>query len=1039
MAKATTKTASLRSRSIRALIIEHSDPDVKLWLRELERAGYAVAADVVDDLPLCAEKIRNNSYDVILADYNLKTFTGMDAFHELAKSGKETPFILVTGTIGEEAAVDCIKLGVSDYVIKDRLARLPVAVARALETRALAEQQEQTARSLWTRDATLGLLFAQLPAVVWTTGADLKVQSLNGMGLPRMGWTPEQVLGHSLLEIYRTEDRDFPAVAAHRRALLGQSAAYEHIYAGRFFSVRIEPLRDPLGNSSGCISLALDVTESRKAQEALQESEERYRVVAETALDAIISIDEQSRVLFANQAVEKIFGYAPSELCGQDVTILMPDYLQVVHRAAIREYVETGKRHVSWEGVQLPGLHKSGREIPLEVSFGESHSGGNHTFTGILRDVTERKIAERQLQETNQTLQALIASSPVAIIPTDCDRNVTLWNPGAEQLYGWTSEEVVGRPYPMIPEARREDVRNNLNRILHGLVISGSEVQHLRKDGSIVEVSVCAGPLRDATGEITGVMAVVTDITQRKQGEAKMLRLTTAVEQSAESVIICDAAGIIQYVNPAFTTITGYTREDVIGQSSRLLRSDKHSSDFYQQLLATIRKGDTWRGEIINRRKDGRRIVAELVITPVRGENGEIIEFIGIHNDVTERRALERQLVQAQKQEAIGQLAGGIAHDFNNVLGAILGMAELGMTEVSEGSKILERLEKIRHHAGRAAALTRQLATFARRQVIELRDINLNDPVKEVISLLGETLGTDIELHTALGSDLSVTRADPGQVEQIILNLCLNARDAMPHGGRLSIETDSVCLDEQYCRLHASARAVPYVRLTVTDTGTGMDPQTVEHIFEPFFTTKDPGLGTGLGLATAYSIVKQHDGFIQVYSEPGEGTIFRIYFPVTASAAPAAAAAAPPELAVRGGHETILVADDHDGMRDLLAESLHALGYRVLLAMDGEGAVQEFTAHRDEIDLAILDVVMPKLRGPDAYRQMAALRPELPVIFCTGYSSDGPQIDSAKAEIATILQKPYTVKSLAQQVRKTLDSVAGRRVLPAPAPPPVRH
>ena len=899
VAEETKKKARTGARPLRVLIIEHSKPDVELCLRELERAGYEVSADVVNDFVACTEKIRNVSYDVILADYNLENFTGLDAFFELGRCGKETPFILVTGTIGEEAAVDCIKLGVTDYVLKDRMGRLPIAVRRALEAKALEEKQQRTAKQLWATEAQLGLVFAQLPAIVWTTDLDLRVHSLNGMGLPRLGWRADQVIGCTLQEIYATKDRDFPPIAAHRRALLGQSANYENTHGTRQFYVCVEPLRDPRGNIAGCLSLALDVTESKKAEEALRESEERYRIVAETASDAIISIDDQSRVLFANQATEKIFGYTPAEISGQEITMLMPDYLRQVHRAAIEHYVETSRRHIAWERVQLPGLHKSGKEIPLEVSFGESNKDGKRTLIGILRDVTARKNAEQELQESNQTLEALIASSPVAIVALDTQGVVRLWNPAAERVFGWSAAETVGKAHPTIPADKETEFQSLLEVIQQGGSFTGVETRRQRKDGSLFDVSVSAAPLRNAEGKITGAISVIAD--------------------------------------------------------------------------------------------------------------------------VTERRALQRQLAQAQKHDAIGQLAGGIAHDFNNVLAAILGMAELGLMEVPQGSKIRERLEKIHHHGGRAVALTKQLLAFARRQALERRDINLNHAVAEIISLLGETLGKDIELRTKLGHDLWVTRADPGQVEQILLNLCLNARDAMPQGGHLFIETDNTSMDEEYCRLHTSARPGPYVRMTVSDTGTGMDAKTAERIFEPFFTTKGPSKGTGLGLATVFGIVKQHDGFIHVYSEPGEGATFRIYFPV-ASPAEKEEPAVPAQAAVKGGSETILVADDHEGLRDLLGESLHALGYHVLLASDGEEALQQFTDHQKEIDLVVLDVIMPKLRGPDAYNRMSALRPGLPVIFCTGYGAETPLVSAAMKNATSVMQKPYTTKHLAQQVRNALDS-----------------
>jgi two-component system cell cycle sensor histidine kinase/response regulator CckA len=1049
------------TRPIRVLIIEHSKPDAELCLRELERAGYAVEADVVDNLGVCAEKIRNVPYDIILSDYKLEGWTGMDAFLELGRCGKDTPFILVTGTIGEETAVDCIKLGVTDYVLKDRMARLSVAVRRALEAKSLEDKQHRTAKQLWATEAQLGLVFAQLPAIVWTTDHDLRIQTLNGMGLPRLGWKEDQVIGCTLQKIYATDDRDHPAIAAHRRALLGQSAHYELTHGDREFYVAVEPLRGQKGEVGGCLSLALDVTETKLAQEEIRARVAQQSTVAALGLRALHGTELSALKDDTVQSVAETLGV---DYC--NLLELLPDGRALLLRAGVNleegraghETVATGKGSQAGYTLETdkpvivddwsketrfagPLILKDqaitsglsvvipGRERPFGVLT--AHSKRERKFTGhdasflqsvanVFATAIERKQADQKLQESNQMLEMLIESSPVPIVAMDRFGSVFHWNTSAETTFGWKKEEIIGKRYPLAPLDKQHEFQALLDVVLQGGTFAGVEVHRIRKDGSPVEVSLSAAPLRNAAGEVIGALSVIADITERKRAEAERQRLSTAVEQSAQSVVITDHTGKIQYVNPAFTAVTGYSREEAMGKTTQLLKSGRQDPEFYACLWQTIKAGETWRGEIINRRKDGAFYTAEMSITPVRDESGKIVEFIAIHNDITQKRALERQLAQAQKHDAIGQLAGGIAHDFNNVLGAVLGMAELGLMEVSQGSKIHERLKKIQHHAGRAVALTRQLTAFARRQELERRDINLNHAVAEVISLLGETLGKDIELRTKLAPDLNVTRADPGQVEQILMNLCLNARDAMPQGGQLFIETDNTIVDQEFCRIHPAARSGPYVRLTVSDTGTGMDAKTTERIFEPFFTTKSPGKGTGLGLATAYGIVKQHDGFIHVYSEPGEGATFRIYFPVSAAAA-AEEAAAPTQAAVRGGSETILVADDHEGLRDLLGESLQALGYHVLLAGDGEEALQQFTEHQSEIDLVVLDVIMPKLRGPEAYSRMSTLRPGVPVIFCTGYNADTPLVSASIKTATSVLQKPYTTKILAQQVRSALD------------------
>jgi two-component system, cell cycle sensor histidine kinase and response regulator CckA len=384
-----------------------------------------------------------------------------------------------------------------------------------------------------------------------------------------------------------------------------------------------------------------------------------------------------------------------------------------------------------------------------------------------------------------------------------------------------------------------------------------------------------------------------------------------------------------------------------------------------------------------------------------------------------EKKQVEHRLRQLEKFEALGKLAGGVAHDFNNVIGAIMGWAEIGADRVAEGSQEGKLFRKIGDQARRAAGLTRQLLAYARRQMLEPKNINLNQMVKETTGLLEKVIGEQIEIKMALAEDLRITRADPSQLEQVLMNLCFNARDAMPAGGQLLIETRNLDLDEKYCSRHADARPGRWVQLSVSDAGTGMDAATMERIFEPFFTTKDVGKGTGLGLATVFGIMKQHGGFIEVYSEVGTGTAFHVHLPVSEGQAEVLRAA--DDTPARGGHELILVAEDHDGMRDMAEQILEALGYRLILAHDGDEAIRKFNEHASEISLLLMDVVMPKMSGTEAYEKISAARPGIPVIFTSGYSDQGAYLTSALGAGANVLQKPYGARSLARKVRELLD------------------
>lgn len=384
-----------------------------------------------------------------------------------------------------------------------------------------------------------------------------------------------------------------------------------------------------------------------------------------------------------------------------------------------------------------------------------------------------------------------------------------------------------------------------------------------------------------------------------------------------------------------------------------------------------------------------------------------------------QREQLERQVQQLHKFETIGRLAGGIAHDFNNVIGAILGWAELCTQDTQPGTHLHERIHKIMEQADRAAGLTSQLLSFARRQFLQPKRIDLNMHVLQSTSLLRRVIGEHITITVQTARDLHVTLADPSQIDQVLMNLCLNARDAMPKGGQLVIETRNIEITEDYCRLAPYAQPGDYVLLSVSDTGVGMDADTMEQVFEPFFTTKEMGKGTGLGLATVYGIVKQHGGFLNVKSEPGKGSTFQIYLPASSGLAEPREAKGDEEP--RKGTETILLAEDHDGLRQSAQEMLEALGYCVLLAANGLDAVQLFKADSDRVDLVVLDVVMPGLSGPDTYSQMAVIRPDLRVVFTTGYTSESAYLTSLIEKGAAFLQKPYGQRSIGLKIRDVLD------------------
>ncbi len=508
---------------------------------------------------------------------------------------------------------------------------------------------------------------------------------------------------------------------------------------------------------------------------------------------------------------------------------------------------------------------------------------------------------------------------------------------------------------------------------------------------------------------------------QRQKAEDTLRKLWRAVEQSADLVMITDLSGVIEYVNPAFEALTGYSPEEAIGRTPRLLKSGQQPPGLYQELWETILSGGVFRGILVNRKKNGEIFFAEKTITPLRDAEGRITHFISNDRDITERRRLESQLQQAQKMDAIGRLAGGVAHDFNNLLMVISAYAELMQDSLAAEHPLRRNVQEIMTASRRAADLTRQLLAFGRKQMQSLQLLDLNWIIQDINKMLPRLIGEDIQLVFVAGRNLGQVNADPVQIEQVVMNLAANARDAMPHGGKLTIETAGVRLDEAYVQRHSIVPAGDYVLLAFTDTGQGIAPEHIAHIFEPFYTTKEEGKGTGLGLATVYGIVKQNGGFIWVYSEPGIGTTFKIYLPrvqqETGRMQPLKLVEESPQ-----GCETLLLVEDEAAVRQSAREFLALKGYTVLEAKNGEDALCIARDYLRPIDLMITDVVMPHLGGAKLAGQLAAERPTMKVLFVSGYAENTVLRHGAIDVTNSFLQKPFSLKALARKIREVLQT-----------------
>jgi two-component system cell cycle sensor histidine kinase/response regulator CckA len=518
-------------------------------------------------------------------------------------------------------------------------------------------------------------------------------------------------------------------------------------------------------------------------------------------------------------------------------------------------------------------------------------------------------------------------------------------------------------------------------------------------------------------------VAIFDVITERKRAEAGRLLLASAIEQAAETIVITDAAGAIQYVNPAFEAVTGYSRQEVTGLNPRILKSGKQDDAFYRALWETISSGRPWKGRFVNRKKDGSFYTEDAIISPVFDGNGKIVNYVASKHDSTRELLLESQLFQAQKMESVGRLAGGVAHDFSNMLQVISSYVEYSMQDKGLTEQQRHNFQQIRTATKRSADLTSQLLAFARQQAVNPRILDLNEAVEATIRMLQRLIGEDIEIVWKPGKMNAHVKIDPTQLDQILANVSVNARDAIGGVGTLTIETEEVRVDETFCEMHVDCKPGNYVRLTVGDTGAGMSPEVQSHIFEPFYTTKPVGQGTGLGLATVYGIIRQNDGFVDVYSVLGHGTSFRFYFPAAGSAAEVTEADQP-AASPQGGRETILLVEDEAAILKISKLILERLGYHVVSAGSPAEALKKAGEYNTTIDLLVTDVVMPQMNGRELARRISALHPHANCLFVSGYTTDVTGSRGMLDEGVHFLSKPFTTAQLAAKIREVLDGSA---------------
>jgi two-component system cell cycle sensor histidine kinase/response regulator CckA len=758
-----------------------------------------------------------------------------------------------------------------------------------------------------------------------------------------------------------------------------------------------------------------------------ESEEDRFRLAAivEFSGDAIISKDLDGIITTWNKGAENLFGYAAEEIIGTSVRKLIPANLQA-EETQILEKIKRGESVVHSETRRQT---KDGRLIDVSIMISpiRDASGRIIGMSKMARDITARKQAEEARQASETLYRTLFEYAPDGIVIADTDSYYIDANASICRMLGYTHEELIGlHASDIVTPTELEHIEPALNTIKTSSDYH-REWQFRRKDGSVFLAEVIATAMPDGN-----LLGMIRDITERKKVEAELRESEAQFRTMANSIPqlawMAHADGYAFWYNQRWHDYTGMTLEQMQGWGWQSVHDPKRLPTVLEGWREAITTGQPFEMEFPLRAADGGFHMFLTRVQPVKDSQGAVVRWFGTSTDVDELkrtqdalRTSEEQLRQSQKLEAIGQLAGGIAHDFNNLLTVITGYSDLTLRDFHPDDPAYAKIQEVKNAANRAAALTRQLLAFSRKQILQPVVLDLNAVVTEVAMMLQRLIGEDIELALALDPSIGCIETDPSQLEQIIMNLTVNARDAMPQGGKLTIETKNVSLDDTYASEHIAVTAGDYVMLAISDTGIGMNQQTQAHIFEPFFTTKKVGQGTGLGLSTVYGIVKQSGGSIWIYSEPGRGTTFKIYLPRIEKSAPVAHRQVS-QLTSPGGTETILLVEDEAAVRRLAYQILQTKGYTVLEAANLEEALAHCERYDVPIHMMLSDVVMPKISGPEMAKRLHRLRPEMKVLYMSGYTDDAIVNHGVLESGIAFLQKPFTLVALTKKVREVLDT-----------------
>ena len=1137
------KQKTIENTSLRVLCLDHSSRDAEIMGEVLRDAGYDLNMDWTATEEEYVSFLRSGNYDIILSDFRL---SGFDAFGALRLSldiCRDIPFICVSGSIGEETAIELIKQGAVDYVSKDRMARLPSAIKRAIEEAKGKGTRRRAEEALHESEERYRLLFNSSMDAVLLTSPSGDVFSANPAACKMFGRTEEEICANGRkgivdatdprlavaledrartgefigeLTLIRKDGTTFPAeistviyndkespnrssmiirdiserkraeealaerekryrtlfdlspagivledtagniidvndslcrtLGYSREALIGKNVRVlmrsdDHdvvgsniaeVLSGKVLNQEVEnigkdgsihrmELRETLialpGNKEGILVVSTDITERKGAEKALRESEERYHSLFDRMMDGVYRSTHDGRFVEVNPAMVKMFGFASKEeMLKVDITKDL--YFAPSERDSL--FMDTGQERTEIFRMR----HKDGGEIWVEDhgTYVHDEKGKVIFHEGILRDVTARLIVEDALRKSEEKYKDIFTWAPVGIYQSSPDGKLSTANKSLANMLGYdAAEDLVNRDMAKDIYYNGEDRQKVIEEYGRGEQgsVANLEILWKKKDGTPIWIMLTAHAIKDKKDTTVCYEGFVHDITERKRAEENILMLSRAIEQSPASIVITDLEGKIEYVNPKFTEVTGYDFQEALGQNPRILKSGEKPFEEYKQLWETIASGEEWQGEFHNKKKNGELYWESASISPIKDASGRMTHYLAVKEDITEKKSLQTQLLRAQRMESLGTLAGGVAHDLNNVLAPIVLSIELLKQAMQDelSQKLLETLEASAH---RGSEIIKQILGFARGVRGESAPIQFRHVIDEMATIVKGSFPKSIAIEEDVRKDIWPIVGDPTSLHQLMLNLCVNARDAMPNGGTIRIKAENKVIDEHYHRMNPGTKPGRYVTLSIEDTGCGMPPNVLEHIFEPFFTTKEIGKGTGLGLSTALAIVKSHGGSINVYSEVGKGTTFNIYLPAAKETGEIKPSSEKLREMFLGHGELIMVVDDENSIRQIARQTLETYGYRVITASDGAEAVPRITTSKEEIALVLTDMIMPYMDGPKTIQAIRKIRPAVKIVASSGLTDEVNMMIDKDLRVNAFLVKPYTAEKLLETVHSVL-------------------